>query len=175
MFIINQTMRRRNIHRGGHKARAGTRHRPYTHPRRASKPFGNGHRPGPGVRAPLVGALVGIRKTAGINGNIHRGTWHQRRRGIHQGGHKAPPLRAPPTGIASIRKRASPRTRCTGAPCGCPRRFGFRILSLLFYFQYLSYLHFLIFLGEGGGEPLWPLGRPFGSPPPSPLGWLVIE
>ena len=60
MFIINQTMRRHNIHRGGHKARAGTRHRPYTHPRRASNPFGNGHRPGPGVRAPLVGALFGL-------------------------------------------------------------------------------------------------------------------
>ena len=56
--------RRCIVHRGGHKARAGTRHRPYTQTRRASRPFGNGRRPGPGVRAPLVGALLGIRKTA---------------------------------------------------------------------------------------------------------------
>ena len=70
---------------GGHKAGAGTRRRPYAHPRRASRPFGNGHRLGPVYGRPLwVSSSDFAKRQRKIF--IWTGAWHQRRRNIHQDG-----------------------------------------------------------------------------------------
>ena len=105
---------RHNIHQGGHKARAGTRHRPYTHPRRASRPFGNVHRLGPVYGRPLwVPSSDFAKRQRKIF--IWAGARHKQRRIIHQGGHKA---------RAGTRHRPYTHPRRASPPFGNVHRLG---------------------------------------------------